>query len=122
MQTRSETHTTPDGATLEVGTVTHNGREFSALGHVLSADGSRVTGYLGKPFHGGSESVGARGFLTDWSGTPIGRYEITGRWRMPHSWVASHMVSARVVLQGGAVYTGRGMGVGMIWRGRRAKA
>ena len=115
----AETFTSADGAKVEVGTVSHGGRSFAALGHVLSADGARLVCYLAKPGGDGVERVGARGFATDWQGQALGRYEITGRWRRPDSFIASHMVSARVTLTGGAVYVGRGMGAGMIFKAKR---
>ena len=60
----------------------------------------------------------ANGVLTDWHGAAIGTWRATSTWRTPRSFVSStmHQIEAKV---NGMVYTGRGAGVGMIYRGKR---
>lgn len=57
------------------------------------------------------------GILTDWHGNKLGTYKVTASWRI-HSWMSTHMyqVEARV---DGITYTGRSLGVGMIYKGKR---
>jgi hypothetical protein len=61
---------------VEVGVITHEGKEFSAYGFVRTSD--RLTAYLGE-----------NGQLTKWDGTPVGTYRITRTWRTPRSYVSS---------------------------------
>lgn len=61
---------------------------------------------------------GAAGILKDWHGNPIGKWRITSTWATPRSYVSStmHQIEATI---GGGVYTGRGAGENMAWRGKR---
>ncbi len=62
----------------------------------------------------------ADGVLRDWHGREIGSWREVSRWRMaqwsPAGGWFMLQIEARV---GGVLYTGRGFGVGMVYRGRR---
>lgn len=100
----------------EVGTFVHDGQEFSAQGAYV--DPEHAAGY---PKFEGSERVGAAGKLTDWAGKEIGSCLITAAWPI-RSWMGPTMFQIRVFIPGHGAYTGRGMGNGMLWRGRKAGA
>lgn len=102
MDTRSEQH-----GQVEVGIVSHEGREFAALGSVI--DGDRITAYLGKD-----------GYLTKWDGTVIGIYHITSSWRTPKSFVSGTMNQVYAKMDG-QWYVGRSAGEGMLFRGRKVR-
>lgn len=99
----------------EVGTVEHQGREYSAGGAYV--DDYRIVGYL--PC-GADDGRFGRGEFTAWDGSIIGRYEVLSTWRTPRSWLSSHQVSALVTLRDGRKYIVRGGGAGLLMRGRRA--
>lgn len=106
-------------ATLEVGTIVHEGRAFTAQGALVSDD--RLVCYLS----GADSFIGARGEARTWNGARLGTYEITGRWEARffgrRSWMASHYHSVRITLQDGREYVGRGFGNGMVCFARRAR-
>jgi len=102
MDTRSEQH-----GQVEVGIVTHEGREFKALGSVVTD--TYVTAYLGKD-----------GQLTNWNGETIGTYRVTRTWRTPHSHYSSTMSQVYAAVNG-KVYQGRSAGLGMLFNGRLVK-
>lgn len=85
-------------------TIVHNGREFTAGGAFVTAES--IVAY-----------PAANGVLTDWHGRPIGTWRAVATWQTPRSYLSPTMsqIEARV---GGRVYTGRGAGEGMIFRGR----
>ena len=85
-------------------TVEHEGRSFSAGGAVVTAD--RIIAYPGP------DNV-----LQDWHGKALGRWKTVASWRRAR-WTPErmHQIEAVVV---GVTYTGRGLGQGMIFRGRR---
>jgi hypothetical protein len=107
MESHSETRVV-DGATVELATVVHEGREFTNLGAVVADD--YVVAYLGKD-----------GKLTDWQGNVIGTYRTVSSWRTPNSWVSSTMSAVHAVVNG-RTYKGRSAGVGMLFRGKIARA
>jgi len=63
------------------------------------------------------EYRGARGIITDWHGNKLGDCIITARWNTPKSFISSHMCQIEATING-VVYTGRGYGNGMIWKGK----
>ena len=85
-------------------TAQHEGRTFESGGAVVQADW--IVAY-----------PAAGGVLTDWHGKPL------GMWRAVKSWpVRSYMGTTMLQIEAtvdGVVYTGRGFGVNMIYRGRR---
>ncbi len=84
----------------------HKGRKFCSGGAIVTPD--VIVAYPAKD-----------GVLTDWHGEEIGRWKNVASWRpSSSSWIGSIMyqIEARV---DGVLYTGRGFGVGMIYRGKR---
>ena len=91
-------------------TVEHEGRTFEAGGAVVTPD--RILAY-----------PGAGGVLRDWHGRQLGSWREVASWRMARwspigGWVM-RQIEARV---DGVTYTGRGFGVGCIYRGKRKAA
>ena len=111
MIANTETLTATNGATVEVGTITHEGQEFSALGSVIDEQNGVIVGYP----KGDS--------LTTWNGQPIEglRLRITSSWRTPRSFVSDRMFAYSATYKGKRYY-GRGAGDGMLLRLRRSKA
>lgn len=99
MDSRSEYH-----GNVEVGTVIHEGHEYSAMGSVVSD--SHCVGYLGKNSR-----------LTDWNGAVIGTYRITSTWPTPRSYVSGTMNQVYATVSG-RTYQGRSAGEGMVFRGK----
>ena len=60
---------------------------------------------------------GTGGVLGDWHGNRIGSWEQVASWPV-HSWMGSRMFQIEALVDG-VLYTGRGFGVGMIYRGKR---
>lgn len=60
---------------------------------------------------------GKTGVLNDWHGQPIGTWRATASWATPRSWVGSRMFQIEATVNG-RVYTGRGYGVDMLYRGK----
>lgn len=94
--------------------VKHEGQSFCNGGAMVTDD--YLIGYAKD-----AETFGKPGTVTDWHGNPIGTFEVTGRWRIPNGWVASHMHSYRVTLHDGQQYNCRGCGDGMVLRGKRRR-
>jgi hypothetical protein len=103
-------------------TVEHEGKVFECGGAEITDD--YVIAYMqSKPVNAIREFVGLSYEVSDWHGTPIGRVYITGRWRIPRGpW--GQMISGRLTLSDGTgrAYNVRGMGFGMVIKGKRAKA
>lgn len=95
----------------EVATITHNGRDFTSGGAYIDPD--RAIGY--PKFE--SDHIGASGVMQSWNGDTLGTASITSSWRINSHW-APRMFQIECVIDG-RTYTGRGMGSGMIWRGKR---
>ena len=66
---RSETAVTPNGARVEIATVTHDGKDFSATGSIIDESGGFLLGYPK-----GRE-------LQTWDGKKIGVLSVTGHAR-----------------------------------------
>lgn len=115
MKASSERYPVTDrnGSTVgnhEDGTLTVDGRKFDNSGaHV---DPERAAGY--PQFD--REFIGADGMMNDWHGAPIGTCRIVALWRV-NSWMGSWMYQIEATIDG-RTYTGRGMGSGMLWRGK----
>ena len=87
---------------------------FEIEGHKYESSGAMVTpthiiAYLGKG-----------GVLTDWHGCPLGTWKTVATWRTQRSWVSGTMSQIEAIVDG-VVYTGRGAGEGMIFKGRRKR-
>lgn len=117
MEYRSETRVV-DGATVELATVVHEGREFINLGAVISD--SYVAGYLQSTKDSHGERMNAVGNLTDWHGNVIGTYRIVKMWRTPRSYVSDVMCAVHATVNGN-LYKGRSAGCGMLFKGKLAK-
>jgi hypothetical protein len=59
--------------------------------------------------------------ITTWHGDDLGPARITATWRMPHSYISDRQYQVEAIING-VRYTGRTMGTGMIWRGKRKAA
>jgi hypothetical protein len=100
-----------DGARAELATMTHDGREYSALGAVIDHKRGRVVGYV----------KGAT--LTAWDGALLGTLRAMGRVRLAQ-WSPSggeYLTCYRATIDGRAYY-GRGLGEGMVLRLRAYKS
>ncbi len=60
----------------------------------------------------------ANGVLGDRHGNPIGTWRVVSTWRTPRSFVSSTMRQIETTVNG-VLYTGRGAGVSMIYKGKR---
>lgn len=114
-----KTRSTWLSATVEVGTVEHEGREYTAMGSMVDATNGRAVAYVGavcardaygRPVHK----------LTAWDGCQLGTAVEVSRWRTPRSFLSSHMVSYRVDMNGQR-WHGRGCGEGMVLKLKRCK-
>jgi len=72
MQSRSETRQAPNGAQVEIGTITLQGREFTALGSIVDPASGLLVGYVHEHTPGFFE-------LRTWQGQPICPLRRTGR-------------------------------------------
>jgi hypothetical protein len=98
---------TIETATGEIGIVEHNGKEFAAGGGDVDHAAGRVAAYTSKD-----------GALTLWSGRQIGTWRAVASWRTPRGILSDRMYQIEAVVDG-ILYTGRGGGEGMLWRGKR---
>lgn len=110
MNSKSETVTATNGATVEIGTIVHEGREFAAQGSVIDEQQGVIVGY----------PKGNR--LQTWNGKDIEGLvlRVTSTWRV-RSWIGSHM-NAYSATYKGRRYHGRGFGDGMSLTLRVSKA
>lgn len=106
----------------ESATIVHEGRSFTNLGAYV--DPMNAVGYP----HFAEERIGALGEMRDWSGQVIGSAQIIGSrpavFFGRRSWIAETQYFIRATIKVGEetrVYSGRGFGSGMIWKGRRSK-
>ena len=84
--------------------ITHEGQSFEAGGAVVTPD--FIIGYLYDD-----------GKVKSWHGETLGTYRITSTWRIYSAWSSSmSQVYARI---NGIEYTGRSMGVGFSFKGKR---
>ena len=86
--------------------IEHEGRKFCAGGAVVTP--AHIVAYPGKG-----------GILNDWHGNPIGTWRTVSRWPI-HSWIGSYMHQIEATVNG-TLYTGRGFGEGMLYRGKVKK-
>lgn len=133
MDYRTDTAPTGAGELAEVGTVTHNGREFSAMGAAITDTYARVyVGALVNPYYPDGREL-ARGYgrlptwyraryvATTWDGRAIGELAEVSTWRVPNGWVSGWVHAYRLTLTDGRRYAVRGSGAGMVASGRRMK-
>lgn len=119
MQSHSETIVATDGqAKVEIATIKHEGKEYSAMGAYISDN--YVVGYISKAEPVENFPHVTQHWLTTWQGEKIGRAYVVSTWRTPRSYLSSTMSQIEVNIAG-KMYTGRGSGVGMIWKGKAKK-
>lgn len=100
-------------------TITHEGRTFEA--GAAAYDGQRIVAYVGKPLGDGMgcdrSGPTSQRALTDWHGRQIGTIMLGKGWRI-RSYLSDRMYQgyARV---NGVTYTGRTLGEGLAFTGRR---
>lgn len=115
----SQAVTVSESPFVQVGIVTHEGRDYHALGATISDD--YLAAYL-KPRDMGPNVKANGGTLTTWEGKPIGRYIITGRWEWWNSWCSLvRMESVLCILDDGRRYVGRKSQDWDLIKARRAK-
>lgn len=108
MDTRIEVQEGPNGATAEVVTLIHEGREFSALGAVINHAEGYLVGYVSSD----GKSLTKSGGEIICPVQLVGEYRRYYRWS---GWVTTYCYRARV---GELRYHGRGGGPGMLLRMR----
>ena len=104
---RSETHATDGGASVEVGTVTHDGREFAALGSVVDEASGLV-----------SYRDGKRYVLTTWEGVELAPLRLVRTWEQRGFYGTRTRVYAWSAVVQGRKYSGRNSGPTMVLRMR----
>lgn len=82
-----------------------DGKTYEAGGAVVTAN--FIVAYPGKA-----------GVLNNWHGKPLGTWKATSTWPTPRSGYSPTMSHIEAVVAG-VTYTGRGAGVGMIFKGKR---
>jgi hypothetical protein len=92
-------------------TVEHESRKFTSGGAVVIPE--TIVAYVGKIVDGRRE-------LTDWHGNKIGTIRLASSWATPRSYVSSCMYQAYATVNG-VQYTGRTVGEGMAFKGKRVK-
>ena len=102
MQSRSETHQQPNGAQVEVGTITLDGREFAAVGSIVDTAGGLLVGYVHEHTPGYFE-------LRTWEGQPIVPLRRTARvtTRLPSADGSPMVLDCYSATYQGRVYSGR---------------
>lgn len=103
--------------------VEHKGRKFEAGGAIVTPD--RIVAYVGKVeggrgFEGRLGSEPAYRTLTDWHGNRIGTIRLGEGWRI-RSYLSDRMYQAYATVNG-VTYTGRTLGEGMSFSGKRVKS
>ena len=92
-------------------TIEHEGHKWTAGGAVVTD--THIYGY--------PKIQGSRGVLMDWHDQQeLGKLVVTSSWKI-NSCFGSHMFQMEVTMPDGKVYTGRGMGDGMIFKGKAKK-
>ena len=103
---------------IEIGTIEHQGRKFSAMGSVVDSERGVVVGYVGKGTVPGHASHARP--LTTWKGEQIGVIWPKSSRKTPRSYVSSHSYAYDAIVDG-EKYHGRGQGEGMVVRLKRYK-
>ena len=95
-------------------TVEYEGREFSSNGAEVTDNYLLAYGKFKK------EILGEKGEITNWKGDKLGDAWIVGKWRTPNGFISSYQYQYDVLING-IWFTARGLGSGMLCRGRRKK-
>lgn len=110
MDSKSEHKIADNGAQIEVGTVTHEGRDFANLGSVVDHANGFVFGFVGRETPPGHHDTVRT--LTTWDGKKVlGAIWPTSSWPV-RSHIGSRMYAFRARVDG-IMYQGRGLGEGM---------
>jgi hypothetical protein len=92
-------------------TFTHEGHSFTAGGALVNAN--FAVAYLGR------DKDSDKLILTDWHGKTLSdRVTITSSWPNRNSALSSRMYQVEAWIDG-VLFSGRTLGVGMSWRGKR---
>lgn len=92
----------------------HEGKRFEAGGAVVTDD--HIVAYVGDPISPVGFDYSRRHNLTDWHGKRIGSCRMDREWLVKGTRI--YQITAWVQ---GVVYTGRGQGQGMVFKGKRKK-
>lgn len=105
MEFRTEIVPQANGAKVEVSTMIHEGREFTAMGSVIDHANGRVTGYVRVTKDGPQ--------LVTFTGEVIAKLSVVSRWTQPGRWTHKgfyvspiKMASYRAIIEG-RTYHGR---------------
>jgi hypothetical protein len=112
MNYKSETHTATNGARVEVGTVTFEGRDFSALGSIVDPARGVAVGYVSR-----DKATGAYTFTT-WEGKTIAPLAHRGTWTQRGFYGVRITIYAWTCTIDGRRYSGRNSGPCMLLRMR----
>lgn len=112
---RSEIGSAPNGARVEIATITHEGRDFTALGSVVDHARGFVVGYVTRDEHGPNPSTYR---LTTWEGTTIAPLRLVNTWEQYGFYGARVRHFAWRAVIDGRTYSGRNSGPGMLLRMR----
>lgn len=108
METRSEHGTAANGAAVELGILSHEGKDFSALGSIRDEGNGYIVGY---PKGSG---------LQTWDGQDMGiRLQVVSSWPV-RSYIGTRMYAYCADI-GGVRYHGRGFGDGIVLKLHRSK-
>jgi hypothetical protein len=109
---KSEIHVATNGARVEVGTYTHEGRDFAALGSVVDEARGILCAYVTRREDGSH-------VLSTWGGETLAPLVKTGTWlnRNTFGGFPVRMFAWRCTYQGRS-YSGRNAGDGMLLRMR----
>jgi hypothetical protein len=113
---RSETRTTDNGARVEVGTVTHEGRDFAALGSMVDEASGLVCAYVTERPDPAYRD-GKRYVLTTWEGVELAPLRLVRTWQQQCYGGRTRIYAWSAVVQG-RTYSGRNSGPTMIVRMR----
>ena len=111
MDFKSETHVAPNGARIEVATVTHEGHEFTNLGSIVDPSSGVIVGYPHKVSDGAGIGTIGRGpqyELRTWEGKTIAPLTRVRSFRSYG--IASTTLTAWRMTYEGRVYSGRNGG------------
>jgi len=105
MNTKHEVfHDSKNNATVEIGTLEFEGREFSNMGAFVSDE--YAVGYMSNDMRS----------VQTWSGEFLGHAKVISSWRI-NSYMSDRMFQVEVVIDDKR-FTGRTLGEGMLWRGK----
>lgn len=99
MKSRSETKIADNGASIELATIEHEGKEFTAFGSIIDHARGIVVGY--------PSMIDGKLCLSTWDGKAITSLHVVSKWRI-HSWQSDAMCAYQATIDGHS-YHGRGL-------------